>query len=121
MLWGTFTLAHFITLVLAAGMLAGLYFLLRRKSQKAQTAVLGVLSFLGIAAIIYELVAKNAPLANLPLHLCSINIIFIAIHAWKPGKMLDNFLYGICIPGAVAALLCCKSLCTRAMSYPLFL
>ena len=37
-------------------------------------------------------------LEYLPLHLCSINIILIAIHAWKPGKILDNFLYAICIP-----------------------
>ena len=41
----------------------------------------------------------------LPLHLCSINIILIAIHACKPSKLLDNFLYMICIPGALAALL----------------
>ena len=41
----------------------------------------------------------------LPLHLCSINIILIAIHAWKPSKTLDNFLYAICIPGALAAML----------------
>jgi len=41
----------------------------------------------------------------LPLHLCSINIFLIAIHAWKPSKLLENFLYTICIPGAVAALL----------------
>ena len=41
----------------------------------------------------------------LPLHLCSVNILLIAIHAWKPTKLLDNFLYTICIPGALAALL----------------
>lgn len=41
----------------------------------------------------------------LPLHLCSINIFIIAYHALRPGKMLDNFLYIICIPGALAALL----------------
>ncbi len=41
----------------------------------------------------------------LPLHLCSINIILIAVHAWKPSKLLDNFLYMVCIPGALAALL----------------
>lgn len=41
----------------------------------------------------------------LPLHLCSINIFLIAYHAWKPSHVLDNFLYAICIPGAVAALL----------------
>ena len=41
----------------------------------------------------------------LPLHLCSINIFIIAIHAWKPSKLLNNFLYTVCIPGAMAALL----------------
>lgn len=41
----------------------------------------------------------------LPLHLCSINIFLIAIHAVRPSKLLDNFLYTVCIPGAMAALL----------------
>ncbi len=41
----------------------------------------------------------------LPLHLCSINIFVIAIHAWKPSPLLSNFLYTICLPGALAALL----------------
>ncbi len=41
----------------------------------------------------------------LPLHLCSINIFLIAFHAWKPNAMISNFLYTVCIPGALAALL----------------
>ena len=41
----------------------------------------------------------------LPLHLCSINIFVIAIHAWKPNKTMGSFLYTVCIPGALAALL----------------
>ena len=41
----------------------------------------------------------------LPFHLCSINIFLIAIHAYKPSKVLDNFLYTVCIPGALAAIL----------------
>lgn len=43
----------------------------------------------------------------LPLHLCSINILLIAVHAVRPSKTLDNFLYTVCIPipGALAALL----------------
>jgi len=41
----------------------------------------------------------------LPLHLCSINIFLIALHAWKPSETLGNFLYTICIPGTMAALL----------------
>lgn len=41
----------------------------------------------------------------LPFHLCGINIFLIIAHAWRPSRMLDNFLYLICIPGAMAALL----------------
>lgn len=41
----------------------------------------------------------------LPLHLCSINIFIIAFHAWKPSKTVDSFLFTVCIPGAIAALL----------------
>ena len=41
----------------------------------------------------------------LPLHLCSINIFLIAVHALRPFRLLDNFLYTVCIPAALAALL----------------
>ena len=41
----------------------------------------------------------------LPLHLCSINIILIAIHAWKPFRLLSGYLYTVGIPGAMAALI----------------
>jgi len=41
----------------------------------------------------------------LPLHLCSINIFIITYHAFHPSKLLDNFLYLVCTPGTLAALL----------------
>ena len=41
----------------------------------------------------------------LPLHLCSVNILLINVHARRSGPVLDNFLYGICIPGAMAAMI----------------
>ena len=41
----------------------------------------------------------------LPLHLCSINIFVIAVHAFKPSKMISGYLYTVAIPGAIAALL----------------
>ncbi len=44
----------------------------------------------------------------LPFHLCSINLFLIAYHAWKPNRTIDNFLYTVCIPGAVAAMLFCS-------------
>lgn len=41
----------------------------------------------------------------LPLHLCSINIFIVVFHAWKPSRSVGAFLYTVCIPGALAALL----------------
>lgn len=41
----------------------------------------------------------------LPLHLCSINIFIISYHVFKPNKTIDNFLYAVCVPGALAAIL----------------
>ena len=41
----------------------------------------------------------------LPLHLCSINIFLITVHAWKPSGMLGGYLYTVGIPGTLAALL----------------
>lgn len=65
------------------------------------------------AAIVANEVFKTAMLLlggnwepeYLPLHLCSVNVFLVAYHAWKPGKVLDNFLYAVCVPGAAAALL----------------
>ncbi len=50
-------------------------------------------------------VGGNAEVSYLPFHLCSINIFLIAIHMWRPLKWLSDFLYLICIPAAIAALL----------------
>lgn len=47
----------------------------------------------------------NYTAGYLPLHLCSINIFIIAIYALRPSKLLGNFLYIICIPAALAALI----------------
>ena len=41
----------------------------------------------------------------LPLHLCSINIFLITLHAFKPTKTLSGYLYTVGIPGALAAML----------------
>ena len=41
----------------------------------------------------------------LPIHLCSINVFLVAFHAWKPRKAVSDFLYCVCLPAALAALL----------------
>lgn len=103
MIWGTFSVLHIITLVLGAGLLAALYFTLRNQPQKVQTAVLGALSFLGYAAIVYELAFKGSPLDNLPLHLCSINAMILPFVVFTRNKTFGNLLLVWCL-GALAAL-----------------
>jgi len=41
----------------------------------------------------------------LPFHLCSINIFVVLWHALRPSENVGAFLYTVCMPGAVAALL----------------
>ena len=103
MKWGSFGVVHILTLVLAAAIIVGLYFSLRRASRKVQTVVLGVLSFSGIAAIIFNLVTWGSPLEYLPLHLCSVNALLLPIVVFTRNKTLGNLLLVWCL-GALAAL-----------------
>lgn len=41
----------------------------------------------------------------LPLHLCSINVFLVAFHIFRQPKVINNFLYTICIPAGIIALL----------------
>ncbi len=41
----------------------------------------------------------------LPLHLCSINVFLVAFHIFKQPKVINNFLYALCIPAGIIALL----------------
>jgi uncharacterized membrane protein YwaF len=103
MKWGFFTPQHILTLVLAAVMITSLYYILKNKSQKIQTAVLFPLSLSGIAAIVYNLVTWGSPLEYLPLHLCSINAILLPIVVLTRNKTLGNLLLLWCL-GALVAL-----------------
>ena len=52
-----------------------------------------------------NIVLGTFEMGYLPFHLCSINLLLIAWHAWRPNRTLSAFLYTVCIPGALAALL----------------
>ena len=76
MLWGSFGIVHIASLLIGALILVGLYFLLKRRTQKTQVIVLGILSFSGIAAIIFNLLEWGSPWEYLPLHLSSAYLLF---------------------------------------------
>ena len=77
--WGTFTPQHIATLLISAALIVGIHFLLRGRTPRVQTAVLFVLSFGGIAAVIFNLLMWGFPLEYLPLHMCSINAILLPV------------------------------------------
>ena len=119
MIWGFFSAAHIASLVLGAGMIVGLYFLLRNKSNLVKTVVLAVLSFSGIAAIIFNLVTWGSPLEYLPLHLCSLNAMVLPIAVLTRNKTLNNLLLLWSI-GALFALLINVSVAETLLFGPVF-
>ena len=102
MKWGGFGPVRIATLIFAAAALVGLYFLLKNKSRKTQTWVLGVLSFLGYGAIIYN-ICGGYPLQQLPLQLCSYNALILPIVVFSKNKTMGNLLL-VWSLGALAAI-----------------
>jgi uncharacterized membrane protein YwaF len=92
MTWGFLSTAHIVSLVLAVGIITALYFLLRKTKNAIKIAVLGILSFAGIGAIIFNLVTWNSPLEYLPLHLCSLNALVLPVAVFSRNKILNNLL-----------------------------
>lgn len=92
MTWGTFGAVHILSLLASAAIIAILYALLINKTQKTQIAVLGVLSFAGVAAIIFNLLAWNSPLEYLPLHLCSMTALVLPVAVFTRSRRLNNLL-----------------------------
>lgn len=105
MTWGKmFGWVHLLTLLFAVAIIVGIYFILRNKSVKTKTITLGILSFAGIGAIIFNLVVWHSPLEYLPLHLCSLNALVLPFAVFSRNKFLNNLLLLWCF-GAVFALL----------------
>ncbi len=103
MTWGTFTPLHIFSLIAAGLLLLGMYALLRKGSEKCQIAVLGTLSFWGIGAIVFNLLAWGKPMDYLPLHLCSVNAVLLPFAVFSRNKTVNNLLL-VWSLGALAAL-----------------
>ena len=92
MVWGSFGITHIVTLVISVLLIIGIYLFLKNKEEKIQISVLGILSFSGIAAIIYNLLTWDSPLEYLPFHLCSLNALMLPIAVFTKNKTLNNLL-----------------------------
>lgn len=100
---------HLISLALSAAFVVGSCIVYGRADAEKRGKMRRLFAVLLLADELFKHVCLfaggNFNWTYLPLHLCSINIFLIAVHAWRPSKTLDNFLYFICIPAAIAALL----------------
>ncbi len=107
--FAAFDMLHICWLILFAAVTVFFSLWYRRMSDRGRGRWRNVIAVLLIADEIFKqvcLIAFGRWLPEyLPLHLCSINIFLIVWHAWKPNAVLGNFLYTVCIPGALAALL----------------
>ena len=92
MKWGSFGAVHIASLAVGAAIIVLLYVALKKAPQKVQKLVLGVLSFSGMAAVVFNFVTWGSPLEYLPLHLCSLNALVLPIAVFTGNKTLGNLL-----------------------------
>ena len=104
-----FSAIHLTWLVIAAAVITVHCLWYRKMDEAGRSRWQKAMAVLLISNELFKdcmlMIGQRFEASYLPLHLCSINIFLIALHAWKPSEMLSNFLYTVCIPGAMAALL----------------
>ncbi len=105
MTWGTFTPAHLATLAAAVAVYVVMELSLKRAPEKVKMWVLGMLSLLGIAAVVYNMVTWGSPWEYLPLHLCSLNALVLPVAVFTRNKVLGNLLLLWSLGAAVALIL----------------
>ncbi len=100
---------HLTWLAIAVVIWTGGALLFRSLDKKGRR---NMLLSLALFAFIYEIIINIAYIATgqwyygvLPLHLCGINIFVILFYSLKPCGIIAEFLYAVCLPGALAALL----------------
>ena len=104
-----FDALHICWLIFAVVFIAVVSFIYKKQDTKQRSKTRKILAAALVLDELWKMfwltVGHRYELEYLPLHLCSINIFIIAYHCFRPNKTLDNFLYIVCIPGALAALL----------------
>lgn len=82
--------------------------LFRRASEESQNKAL---KFVALWILVQEILKDlifyligGLKLGHLPLHICGISIFFTLWYAYKPNKLNGSYIYGVSLPGALAAL-----------------
>ena len=104
-----FTTGHFIELGIAVAFTVIMTIIYHKKDEVGRKKirkwfVIGLLADEAFKHTILLITDAWDP-TYLPLHLCSINIFLITYHYFTNNKVVGNFLWAFCLPGAIAALL----------------
>ena len=107
---------HIIILILSIALIVGLYFLSRKLKLKTMCKIMFYIGLISEIIKVFFYIVKNEskfggilPKTDLPFHLCSIQIIFIAIICFtnneKIKRVLFAFMMPSCLFGGIAAIL----------------
>lgn len=104
-----FDKTHLMWLVAFVVVAAALSLVYRKLSPKARNIMRITIAILILLDEIWKwvflFIGNRYEHSYLPLHLCSINVFLVAFHIFKQPKVINNFLYTICIPAGIIALL----------------
>ncbi len=104
-----FSLPHLLWLGALLLITVVCFLIYRRLDERGRSCFRKVTALLLVADELFKLIPMMIMgvfhVKYLPFQLCSINIFLIVWHAWKPNKLMGSFLYTVCIPGAIAAML----------------
>ncbi|MBQ7085848.1 MAG: YwaF family protein [Clostridia bacterium] len=102
-------LLHIVWLVIFLATLVIVSRIYKKSDSEKRAKIRKIVAWLIVADEIWKMffltIGGRYEWEYLPFHLCSVNIFLILWHAYKPNKVVDNFLYLVGIPGAVAAML----------------
>lgn len=104
-----FGAAHFCWLLAALWLVLGMSAGYKSAGKKGRTALRRAVAFTALALELaragWYMAQGHYGIDRLPLHLCGMAVYLGALHALRPGRVIGQFLYAFCMPGAIAALL----------------
>ena len=93
MTWGSFSNIHLLTLAIAVLVNVLIYLILKRNTRAKQILALFVLSLIGVAFVLYTMLAdKDNIIRNLPLHFWALNMLILPFAVLTREKSICNLL-----------------------------
>lgn len=103
MTWGFFSVLHILTILLAAGIIITLYFILKNKSTKTKIITLLLCTTVCLWNVFVDFTDTDSIWKSMPFHLCGLNAMILPFAITTRSKVLNNLLL-LWSLGALAAI-----------------